>query len=868
MNFYFLKYFIILYLLLFNIYAKDLKKFTLQLSWFNQFQFAGYYIAKEKGFYKEVGLDVEILPFDFGLNVPKMLDDGKVDFAVGRENLILEKSKGKDIKVLYALFQATPLILISTEKSKIKNIEDFKNKRIMITKDDSEEISVKAMIQSKKMKLEDLKFLDHTHNIEDLINNKTDVISAYISKSPYFLEKRKIPYNTFAPMDYGFAFYSDFLYTSSSLIKKMPQEVENFREASLKGWKYAYENIKETANLIHKKYNSQSLTKEELIYEGEELKKLSYYKTNQLGDIKKENLQRIFDLYNILGLTNKVVNFDDFIYDNNLLLNEEEMHYLKNKDKINLCISPKALPYSGIVNAEAKGLVADYIKLLEKKLKKRLTLVQTTSWEETMEFMKNRKCDILGVATQNNSRIKYLNFTKPYFSVTSVLVTRSNIPYVENLVNLKNIKIGIIKKSGLIKRLRTKYPNIDFIEVDSVNEGLKMVDEKKLFGQITLLKGVWQHLEKQYIAKLKISSIIGKKNLVRIAIRNDDEMLTNIFNKIVNTTIGTKDLDEIKSKWLSINTIEEFDYGFLYKILFIIAIILLFILYRQKILKEINITLNEKVREKTKQLEEINNSLEIKIQKAVEENLQKDSLLAQQSKMISMGQMIENIAHQWRQPLSLISISASGLKLKKELDELDDKVFDRTVDSIINSTSYLSNTIEDFMNFFKPHKEKKIFNIKDSLEKSLYLLKSRFQSEDIIIIKNLKDVQISGYENEFMQVIINLLTNAKDALVSNNIKKKFIFLQIIETKENLTINVKDNAGGIKKEIIDKIFEPYFTTKHKSKGTGIGLYMSNIIIERYLDGRIEVKNDEFTFQDEKYKGALFSIIISKEKEEIL
>ena len=191
--------FILILLLTQTLFAQELKKVTLQLSWLDQFQFAGYYMAKEKGFYEELGLDVEIKPFNFDINIPKDVNDGKLDFAVGRETLILEKIKNPNIVALYALFQSTPLILMSTKESGINSINDFSNKKIMTTFDDASEVSLKAMVSSNKIKPENLTFLKHTHNIDDLINKNTDVISAYISKSPYVLEKKGVEFNIFDP---------------------------------------------------------------------------------------------------------------------------------------------------------------------------------------------------------------------------------------------------------------------------------------------------------------------------------------------------------------------------------------------------------------------------------------------------------------------------------------------------------------------------------------------------------------------------------------------------------------------------------------------------------------------------------------------
>ena len=261
-----------------SLYSENLKKITIQLSWFDQFQFAGYYMAKEKGFYKDLGLDVEIKPFEFGIDIPKEVSDGKIDFAVGRETLILERTKNRNIVALYALFQASPLILITTKESGINTINDFSNKKIMTTIDDSSEVSLKAMIISNKVKVEDLNFLKHTHNINDLLNKNTDVISAYISKAPFQLNQKSVEYNIFDPKKFGFDMYSDMLYTSENLINSDLNAVLLFKKASLKGWEYAYSNIQESANLIYEKYNSEKLTKAELIYEGTELKNLHILK--------------------------------------------------------------------------------------------------------------------------------------------------------------------------------------------------------------------------------------------------------------------------------------------------------------------------------------------------------------------------------------------------------------------------------------------------------------------------------------------------------------------------------------------------------------------------------------------------------------
>ncbi len=251
------------------------------------------------------------------------------------------------------------------------------------------------------------------------------------------------------------------------------------------------------------------------------------------------------------------------------------------------------------------------------------------------------------------------------------------------------------------------------------------------------------------------------------------------------------------------------------------------------------------------------------IEKEIRNTIQKDKLLIQQSKMAMMGEMIANISHQWRQPLSAISTAATGSKMQKEFNLLEDKDFYKAMNLINDSAQYLSETIEDFRNFFQPTKKETSFYFEDLFKKVSKLLLPQLRNHDIDIIKDIKPCIFTGYENEILQVMMNIIKNAKDALVEKEYNfKKLVFINVSQSDEQIFIKIKDNAGGIDESIIHKIFEAYFTTKESSQGTGIGLYMSKQIIEK-MGGHIEVKNQEFTYENIQYKGAEFTIILNKE-----
>ena len=260
--------------------------------------------------------------------------------------------------------------------------------------------------------------------------------------------------------------------------------------------------------------------------------------------------------------------------------------------------------------------------------------------------------------------------------------------------------------------------------------------------------------------------------------------------------------------------------------------------------------------------------LENKFNQYKKELNKQQMILHQQSKMAAMGEMIANIAHQWRQPLSTITTASSGMVLQKEMGILTDDFFFEASKKINNSAQYLSKTIDDFRNFFSPNKEKTKFLLKNTLAITLDLISVQLSEKDITIIKNIEDIELNGYENELIQALINIFNNSRDELVKKSIdEEKYIFIDVYKNSKNqVYIIIKDNAGGIKKEYLNKIFEPYFTTKHKSQGTGIGLYMTEEIITKHLNGHISVKNKAFVFNDKKYVGAQFRIMLNLNNEE--
>ena len=273
-------------------------------------------------------------------------------------------------------------------------------------------------------------------------------------------------------------------------------------------------------------------------------------------------------------------------------------------------------------------------------------------------------------------------------------------------------------------------------------------------------------------------------------------------------------------------------------------------------LQNLNNNLEKLVTIKTVELKNLNEQLKEKINEEVEKSQEKDKIIYQQNKMLSMNEMINNIAHHWRQPLSAISSSASSMILKSELNELDKNDVEFLCKHIVDASSHLTQTIEDFRNLFDIEEKKSEFKLNEIINTIKLLLKDTILQNNIKIINKIDDkMSLTTYKNSFRQVLLNLFKNSIEALKDNeNLENKVIILEI----KNNTFSILDNAKGINENITDKVFEPYFTTKHKSQGKGLGLYMVKNISEQKLNFKLSFENISFQYENRDCKGVKFNL----------
>lgn len=396
-----------------------------------------------------------------------------------------------------------------------------------------------------------------------------------------------------------------------------------------------------------------------------------------------------------------------------------------------------------------------------------------------------------------------------------------------------------------------------------------LIDEEKYYENELLKQSIITNINKKLSKiKNKISKLnIEKKHKYYTELNFNINAISIYITSLINYDLSLA-INEKRNTQKIFNTIMIFSFISIF-LVFLFSIILTILIINN--FKTLHNTLEQKVEDKTKELKELNNYLEIKISKEVTQNRKKDIIMFQQARLASLGEMLNNIAHQWRQPLGSLTMIIQSFQTKMSLGKLSEKFVDEKVDDALLLANNMSNTLDDFKNFFSPDKTKSKFFIKNCIEHSMELSKYLLEKENIKIILVIKeDIEINSFYNELSHVFLNIISNSKDALCSTiNKDDRIIKIIVHKYKKNIIINMLDNGGGIQEDIIPKIFEPYYTTKYKSAGTGIGLYMSKQIIEKHMNGTILYKTVTHKIKDNRnFNCSLFTIKIPIINEKVI
>lgn len=515
-----------------------------------------------------------------------------------------------------------------------------------------------------------------------------------------------------------------------------------------------------------------------------------------------------------------------------LIFSQKEREYIKNKKTVKVCAHINQYPFVIFNEDKTRGFSPEYLAIISQKSELDFEIIMNQTSEEYFEKLEKKECDVASLIMTKPNKFDYLKSSNPILSDTIVLVTDINSPYIYDLKNLKNEKIAIQQgTSNLQNYVKSIYPNINLVEVNDVT--LDDIVSGKYYGYIGGSYQLAYKISTQYFNKLKIMSKIGDKKVDgSFGINKDEPVLLDIFNKSIDSM---SDLEKqvIRNAWLSVNVEKHFDYTRFFQLLVVALIIILILIYS-----------NIKQRRLHEEITQLNDTLVERVNSEVEKNKQQQLLVLRQNRLAQMGEMISMIAHQWRQPLNSLAILNSTIILQHTKEKLDQKAMEEFKVNSKKQIKQMSETIDDFKNFFKPQKEKVKFCINDIVVHTLDILKPILQQTKIeVIVKEEDQYYLNSYKNELGQVILNILNNAKDALIEQNVSDKKIEISLFQKNQSIYITIADNAGGIDSNIIDNIFDPYFSTKDEKNGTGLGLYMSKMIIEDHMNGLLDVHNKD-------------------------
>ncbi|MDD2369664.1 MAG: ABC transporter substrate-binding protein, partial [Sulfuricurvum sp.] len=525
---------------------------TLQLSWLNQFQFAGYYVAKEKGYYADSGLDVTILdaqnrqdPFDAVMK-------GKAQYGVGRSSLIVDYINGAPLVLMAAIFQSSPMMLLTRQDSNISKAQDLKNKRVMLTGDTVEGAEMQAMLRSVGLRTSDLFVQKHSYDPMSLARHETDAMVAYLSNEPYILQKAGIETHAIHPKDYGFDFYSDILFTTQKETLEHPQRAEAFYDASIRGWLWAFDHIEETAELIYHNYNPQHKSLDALIYEGRVLKELAFRSNTAFGSIEPIRLEMIAQGYRLMGVVQSIPSFDPLIYKHSTLnLTEKEKAWLKGHPVVRVGIDQNWPPIESVdEKGRHTGISASYLNLLEKRLGIHFEVDYSRRvWSDSLHAVQNKELDMLSCAAITDKRQENLVFSRSYLKQSIVIVADSGVGYVNDLSDLNGKKVAVVRSYETEEILREHYPKIIPVMADTALEALQSVASGEAYACVEGLGTVSYLIEHYNLKRLKVVGETPYRYELAFAFRNDWGMLASISDKVL-ASISHSEYQEIHGSWL------------------------------------------------------------------------------------------------------------------------------------------------------------------------------------------------------------------------------------------------------------------------------------------------------------------------------
>ena len=551
-----------------TVLSAENEKVTLQLKWFHQFQFAGYYAAKEKGFYNDLGLDVDLKEKKLAVNNIEQVINGEAEYGIADSVLVLYRAKNESVIIVSPIFQHSPSVLISLKKSGIESPYELTDKNVLFYDNDADGFSILAMLNKLRVKPNLVREREKNDYLK-LVNEEIDLIPAYLSNELFYFKERNIDINIINPMNYGVDLYGDMLFTSQSEAINHPERVKKFKQATLKGWEYALENKEEIIQLIHEKYNTNKSIAH-LRYEANAIEEAISKESIPLGTVDKGRMQYIYDLYTEYGFSLNKLDLTHFIFDDyaatrtQINLTQEEKDYLLQHPRLKVQNMISSPPYNFNENNTPKGYSIDFVNLLAEKLGVKIEFISGRTWQESLQMLKNGELDILPNIAANQERKEFIDFTsfKTFDFNISVTVKKGRI--VSSMEDLQGKVIAVLNNSFLQTILQEKYPQQKLYLAPTVKAAVEAVSNGEADAVIGNSATIEYYINQNWITNLQninIKSLLGRSNKseMYLGVSKGNLALKSILEK-ANASITHNEIQTLKTKWVNINDFSKVEF--------------------------------------------------------------------------------------------------------------------------------------------------------------------------------------------------------------------------------------------------------------------------------------------------------------------
>ena len=543
------------------------QKVSVQLEWKHQFEFAGFYAAIEQGYYDDIGLDVELKEIQKGINVSDEVIAGNSEFGISSSSLILDKLQKKPVVLIASYFKQNALALVVSPD--IKTISDLQNKKIMATKYEFEQTSLAVMLKEGGITPDKYTLIDQDYQVDKFIDGEVDAMSVFETNQLYYLDKQNIKYNILNPADYGIYSYDVELFTSEAFANRDPQLIHNFKEATRKGWVYAFAHKKEISELIYKKYNSDK-SLEALMYEAKNTENLFKTHVFRIGSVVPELVELNAVIYKKLGLVDDGINLkqllNSYIFNykhsssnqNEIHFSKKEIDYLNTHKIVTVANEMDWAPFDYNEFGKATGMSIEYIQLLFKKLGLDYSFVNGYTWPELLKQFEAHKIDVMPAFYKTKEREAFTHYTTPYHQGELALYVLEDTK-IKKLSMLKNRKIGVEAGDASLTMIRKYFSDSIIVKSSSSNILFRNLIQKKVDAIICNPLLVKHYLANRDEVKIKMVETLSltqkERQLISlyIGVNSKEPVLYSLIQKAINNLTHTE-IQELQKRWIKEKT--------------------------------------------------------------------------------------------------------------------------------------------------------------------------------------------------------------------------------------------------------------------------------------------------------------------------